>query len=479
MSPSPAFEASTPQARTKEENQERAFIAASRRKDRSLDARLESANRASQLHKRRTGRALAIDRDTVARELMYEEIDDTYRAKMQRYMRFQNAQLSQDFDDSLLSAFPTASHGLQLQMPPSLNMPMQSSSAQESAQSPHSASSEMKSSYISESPPAAPRNQMPRRPIAHHRPSSLKFNRPIHGARNMSIDLSQLRNTLPGPRTDSSAGVNFSPSYMTPDQPQAQAQVHAQAQVPSYVASDPFQQQQRLMQTWHSVFGQPVSVNAETWQPRPEHWPNGQFRNRMGSAPTISHTTTSAQTAGQTAGQIATPGPVPAPVRGSTQHVRVRSEPGLGLAAPTTPSSSSMSFQANFVTSSSNSRSTSPHTPVSPTSVSHSGGGGMNMSDSMGGNNVPATNTNLDMSGDAFKYTPPELQGFNFNFGFDLPNQDLADQDYLDFSQFASTLDHNQAFPYHLQMPMTDASGLGGLAGDAAFDTPDMTEYVA
>ncbi|GAB1210596.1 hypothetical protein APSETT445_009391, partial [Aspergillus pseudonomiae] len=65
----------SPNPRTREENQERdptnetrAFIAASRRKDRSLDARLESANRASQLHKQRTGKALLITREIVEKE---------------------------------------------------------------------------------------------------------------------------------------------------------------------------------------------------------------------------------------------------------------------------------------------------------------------------------------------------------------------------------------------------------------------------
>ncbi|PBP20827.1 hypothetical protein BUE80_DR008473 [Diplocarpon rosae] len=51
--------------RTHEENQERAYIAASRRSDRSLEARVESARRASEIHKRRTGRGLRVtEKDT-------------------------------------------------------------------------------------------------------------------------------------------------------------------------------------------------------------------------------------------------------------------------------------------------------------------------------------------------------------------------------------------------------------------------------
>ncbi|PYH28210.1 uncharacterized protein BO87DRAFT_420526 [Aspergillus neoniger CBS 115656] len=81
---SPAIDVDVcPHARTKEENQERAFIAASRRKDRSLDARVESADRASRLHKQRTGKALLISRDIVEQEAMYEEVDGRYQEKLQ------------------------------------------------------------------------------------------------------------------------------------------------------------------------------------------------------------------------------------------------------------------------------------------------------------------------------------------------------------------------------------------------------------
>lgn len=54
----------------------RAYIAASRRSDRSLEARVESARRASDIHKRRTGRALKVTEQDVVNEEMYEEEDD-------------------------------------------------------------------------------------------------------------------------------------------------------------------------------------------------------------------------------------------------------------------------------------------------------------------------------------------------------------------------------------------------------------------
>ncbi|KAL9107150.1 MAG: hypothetical protein Q9227_007930 [Pyrenula ochraceoflavens] len=70
--------------RTHEENQERAYIAASRRSDRSLEARVESARRASEIHKRRTGRSLRVTEQDVINEEMYEEEDDDLPAPYRR-----------------------------------------------------------------------------------------------------------------------------------------------------------------------------------------------------------------------------------------------------------------------------------------------------------------------------------------------------------------------------------------------------------
>lgn len=53
-----------------------AYIAASRRSDRSLEARVESARRASEIHKKRTGRSLRVTEQDVVNEEMYEEEDD-------------------------------------------------------------------------------------------------------------------------------------------------------------------------------------------------------------------------------------------------------------------------------------------------------------------------------------------------------------------------------------------------------------------
>ncbi|KAF2433660.1 hypothetical protein EJ08DRAFT_657799 [Tothia fuscella] len=90
--------------RTHEENQERAYIAASRRSDRSLEARIESARRASDIHKKRTGRALRVTEQDVVNEEMYEEeeadLPVQYR-RLQAYMAM--AQTSNVFDGRLNS----------------------------------------------------------------------------------------------------------------------------------------------------------------------------------------------------------------------------------------------------------------------------------------------------------------------------------------------------------------------------------------
>jgi hypothetical protein len=117
-----------PIPRSREENQERyvkphslqpndlannfcrAFIAASRRKDRSLDARLESANRASMLHKKRTGKAFHITKDIVEKEAMYEEVDERYQEKRIRMLQDQNKQIEQQFNRHLLAALAARSY---------------------------------------------------------------------------------------------------------------------------------------------------------------------------------------------------------------------------------------------------------------------------------------------------------------------------------------------------------------------------------
>ncbi|KAM7204251.1 hypothetical protein V8F20_003664 [Naviculisporaceae sp. PSN 640] len=81
--------------RSHEENQERAYIAASRRADRSLEARVQSARMASEIHKKRTGKGFRITEDIVMREEMYEEEED----EMPRHYRAFAAHLNSTSSD--------------------------------------------------------------------------------------------------------------------------------------------------------------------------------------------------------------------------------------------------------------------------------------------------------------------------------------------------------------------------------------------
>ncbi|KFH40663.1 hypothetical protein ACRE_086480 [Hapsidospora chrysogenum ATCC 11550] len=81
-----------PTERSHEENQERAYIAASRRQDRSLEARVQSARMASDIHKARTGKSLRITEEIVRKEEMYEEEDDD----LPRSYRLLNKQVETD-----------------------------------------------------------------------------------------------------------------------------------------------------------------------------------------------------------------------------------------------------------------------------------------------------------------------------------------------------------------------------------------------
>ncbi|KAL4930676.1 uncharacterized protein BDV17DRAFT_258300 [Aspergillus undulatus] len=431
-----SFELSPTPARTKEENQERAFTAASRRKDRTLDARIESANRASALHKKRTGRALKITRAIVAAEGMYEEIDEHYEAKRLRYRQVQDAQIDQDFDNSLLvglagmSSMPSLSHSLQL---PSSHM-------QTPQPAPHMPSSQESG-------------------LADRRASTLMPNRPIHGARHLSLgDISQLRISS-GPRTDplsrcsnvmSTPGADFSPSYSSPIQMQA---AQAQDQVPNYVnttASCPIRQQPP-----HA--GYPSNSPEAYMGGLPMN--SGQFRNRLASAPTIP---SQAQVHSQVHSQAATPAPPrsSAAVHGTThQHNRVRSEPGpipVSVSTPklTSPASSS-SYSGPLRTNSSSTisldateplptpRSTPPHTPTTKSSCPVPLMG-MNMSMGYGYGYNPGFNTNTNTGTTApFKYTPEEMQNLDFHVDLQISPTTLTDEEFDDFRQFASGIDGN------------------------------------
>jgi len=67
--------------RTHEENQERAYIAASRRADRDIEHRIRSAMKASECRRKRTGRGLKITREAVMGDEQYESEEEDHTAR--------------------------------------------------------------------------------------------------------------------------------------------------------------------------------------------------------------------------------------------------------------------------------------------------------------------------------------------------------------------------------------------------------------
>ena len=163
----------------------RAYIAASRRSDRSLEARVESARRASEIHKRRTGRSLRVTEQDVVNEEMYEEEDDDLPMQYRRltaHLRTDSA----DFDRRL-AAYLT-NH---VAMRSALDQAITSSYAQQYPNAPQFAHNQS-ATFPS---PMLPQ-QMMRNPAAAHRqspypqPSAPGFRQQSH-ARSSSIATSQ------------------------------------------------------------------------------------------------------------------------------------------------------------------------------------------------------------------------------------------------------------------------------------------------
>ncbi|CAK7266762.1 hypothetical protein SEPCBS57363_002254 [Sporothrix epigloea] len=83
-------------------NRERAFVAASRRTDRSIEARLQSAMMASRYHVRLHGRALRINEEVVRGDGIYEEIEDPEDKKR----RLKRGDFNEEEEASLANAQP-------------------------------------------------------------------------------------------------------------------------------------------------------------------------------------------------------------------------------------------------------------------------------------------------------------------------------------------------------------------------------------
>lgn len=241
---------------------------------------MESANRASALHKQRTGKELLINRDIVEREAMYEEVDGRYQEKISRMLQAQNMQVQNQFHHHILTALGTRSSIQGIQQRRAANM--------------------------------TPRASMG------------------GGIRKMSLDLSGMRSSISegmsGSPATSPVAVNhhhhymMSPTYDGSNPPSYPEVVPASSgQIPSHIpAATPLS-----APAWQAqAFGSPSFHSPWAgFQPSPMPPLTGdlgmpvrqQFRDRMGSAPVIPmHGLHSASVQG------------PRPV---SQHTRVRSEP--------------------------------------------------------------------------------------------------------------------------------------------------------
>jgi hypothetical protein len=306
-----------PIPRSREENQERAFIAASRRKDRSLDARLESANRASMLHKKRTGKAFHITKDIVEKEAMYEEVDERYQEKRIKMLQAQNMQIEEEFHQHLLKAFAK------------------------------------RASYSNASS------------IASRRASNMTPIHSVDNSRKMSLDLSNLRNNsfqsqMISPMPNDyvlSPATSYDQSYMceSPYPAMIPGTTTTPAQIPAYVQPWSNYPNPNWMQQIPTPDQTPTDAHAvQMWQQQmmhqaPEPVQMHHFRDRLASAPEALHQQT------------------PAPGQ-SHGHSRGHSQPSSSfhnlhlLTQSHVPKVEPLSAESStdFPT---------PHTPVSPTAV--------------------------------------------------------------------------------------------------------------
>ncbi|KJZ70647.1 hypothetical protein HIM_09967 [Hirsutella minnesotensis 3608] len=92
--------------------QERAYVGASRRADRDINARVQSARLASELHKKRTGRHLRITEGIVRRGELYEEVTanqvDSSLFKAEPKERKPDMERQNDINKLFAQAFPQA-----------------------------------------------------------------------------------------------------------------------------------------------------------------------------------------------------------------------------------------------------------------------------------------------------------------------------------------------------------------------------------
>jgi len=127
LPPNIQWEKLTPE---RQKNCERAFTAASRRSDRDIDARYQSALTASDMHFLRTGKYLKVTREMVMNEEMYEEEDSHPRlwtANLRQDSDPRIAALNQQYtsiDMQFQAAFPGLARTPSASMSPTVPMTM-------------------------------------------------------------------------------------------------------------------------------------------------------------------------------------------------------------------------------------------------------------------------------------------------------------------------------------------------------------------
>lgn len=303
-----------------------------------MDARLESANRASMLHKKRTGKAFQITKEIVEKEAMYEEVDERYQGKRIKMLQAQNIQIEEQFHRHLLDAF-------------------------------------------------AKRASYSNRSIASRRASNMTPLPSADASRKMSLDLSNLRSSSfsqdPGPGSMISpmpndgyvltpaASYDPSQSYMAcmngSESPynMMPASETTPAQVPAYVQSPSWNQYPNWNMAQIPTPGQtPTDAQAvQMWQQQlmqqaPEPVQMRQFRDRLASAPEL-------PLAPQ---PIAHPGPTPSTHDHSHGQSQTSSSfQNLHLLTQSTHLHTSPKVEAFSVESNSTPDfCPTPHTPVSP-----------------------------------------------------------------------------------------------------------------
>jgi len=252
-----------------------AYIAASRRSDRSLEARVESARKASEIHKRRTGRSLRVAEQDVANEEVYEEEEDDPRIQYRQLaVHLQTA--SADFNRRL--SWYLTNH---VAMRSALEQAVSNSYAQQHSDVPHDRSSH---------PISVMHDNMPQhQPPPLYRPSST----PILPDRRPGHQSSSASDSPPSSLVQSTDQV---------DQQPASASLKSSSYSSLGAKSTPLLMQQRAV---HSQTSQTSDVKQEdrasqmrpTLHPSPI-WRQQLFQN-MDGYPNISPSITSRPTQSQ------------------------------------------------------------------------------------------------------------------------------------------------------------------------------------